>query len=241
MRLVCYSTSSEKPRISAAPLERDWMDRTGGSAYRCLPLNIANTYGWVLLNTKPVLVKWDGGDARSSIDIQPLDSSSGYIGVESHFGFGVLTFRISALFETEPGYDLFVSGPTNTIKDGIQPLTGIVEADWAPFTFTMNWKFTRPHAPVSFLGGEPICMLFPIKRGFLEEIRPELKPLAAAPEKEREYRDWTASRAAFIKDLKIAGSEAARVKWQKEYFRGQSRFRQAPTDHRTRLRLFEFE
>jgi hypothetical protein len=217
------------------------MDKTGGSAYRCLPLKIANTHGWVLLNTKTVLAKWDGGDAKSSIEIESLDSSHGYIEVESHFGYGVLTFKIHALFETEPGYDLFVCGPTNAIKDGIQPLTGIVEADWGPFTFTMNWKFTRPHAPVSFLEGEPICMLFPTKRGFLEEIQPELKPLAAAPEKEREYRHWSASRSAFIKDLKIAGSEAARLKWQKEYFRGQSQFRKAPADHRTRLRLCEFE
>jgi hypothetical protein len=217
------------------------MNRTGGHAYRCLPLNIANTYGWVLLNTKTVLVKWDGGDGTSSIEIESLDSSCGYIDVESHFGFGILTFRISALFETEPGYDLFVTGPINAIKDGIQPLTGIVEADWAPFTFTMNWKFTRPYTPISFLEGEPICMLFPMKRGFLEEIRPELKPLAAAPEKETEFKDWVASRDAFSRDLKIAGTEAARLKWQKEYFRGRSKFRKAPADHRTRLRLFEFE
>ena len=36
-----------------------------------------------------------------------------------------------------------VTGPFNQPKDAIQPLTAIVETDWAPFTFTMNWKFTR--------------------------------------------------------------------------------------------------
>jgi len=28
MRLICYPTSGEPPRIIAAPVERDWMDRT---------------------------------------------------------------------------------------------------------------------------------------------------------------------------------------------------------------------
>ncbi len=38
---------------------------------------------------------------------------------------------------------MWVGGPPNHIKDGIQPLTGLVETDWLPFPFTMNWMFTR--------------------------------------------------------------------------------------------------
>ena len=41
MRLICYPTSGEAPRLIPAPVERDWMERTGDKfAYRCLPLNI---------------------------------------------------------------------------------------------------------------------------------------------------------------------------------------------------------
>ena len=49
MRLICYPTSGDPPKIVAAPVERGWMDRSvQGFAYRCLPLNIANAHGWFL-------------------------------------------------------------------------------------------------------------------------------------------------------------------------------------------------
>jgi hypothetical protein len=54
MRLICYPTSGEPPKLIPAPFERDWMDRTrAGFAYRCLPLNIANAHGWLILNPVP--------------------------------------------------------------------------------------------------------------------------------------------------------------------------------------------
>jgi hypothetical protein len=32
----------------------------------------------------------------------------------------------------------------NSPKDGIAPLTGVIETDWLPYPFTMNWQMTRP-------------------------------------------------------------------------------------------------
>jgi hypothetical protein len=80
-----------------------------------------------------------GGDGRGvAIDPSPYPPVSG------HFGCGVLTFRVSYLFRTPPGVNLWVKGPPNQPQDGIAPLEGIIETDWSPSTFTMNWKFTRP-------------------------------------------------------------------------------------------------
>ena len=61
----------------------------------------------------------------------------------SAFGEGVLTFHINGLFRTPPGWNLWVGGSPNSPKDGIYPLTGVIETDWSPYTFTMNWRFTR--------------------------------------------------------------------------------------------------
>jgi len=63
MRLICYPTSGNPPKIVAAPVERGWMDWTNqGFAYRCLPLNIANAHGWLLLNTVAFVAQWDCRD-----------------------------------------------------------------------------------------------------------------------------------------------------------------------------------
>ena len=53
-------------------------------------------------------------------------------------------------------------------KDGIHPLDGIIETDWAVATFTMNWKFTCVGVPVTFKKGEPIAMFFPFNEASLK-------------------------------------------------------------------------
>ena len=143
MRLICYPTSGDPPKIVAAPVERGCMDRSvQGFAYRCLPLNIANAHGWFLLNPIAFVARWNGGPEVGAVSLYAHAADTQLL-ASSHFGQGVLTFNVNALVRTDPGYDLMVTGPLNQPKDGIQPLTGVVETDWAPFTFTMNSKFTR--------------------------------------------------------------------------------------------------
>ena len=63
-----------------------------------------------------------------------------------------------------------VQGPINRPKDGIAALSGIIETDWSPYSFTMNWMFTRPGTPVRFEKGEPYCHIFPVSCGALERL-----------------------------------------------------------------------
>ncbi len=241
MRLICYPTSGAAPNIVAAPVERGWMDRTEqGFAYRCLPLNIANAHGWLLLNTVPFVAQWDGGAGIEAITLAAAETGMPLLAL-SHFGAGVLTFTVNALFRTEPGYDLMVTGPLNEPKDGLQPLTGVVETDWSPFTFTMNWKFTRKLTPVAFERDEPFCMIFPLARGLVERVEPEIRALDADPEVREAYLAWADGRRHFNEELRLPGSEAQSRKWQKDYLRGTTPFGEAPPDHRTRLRLAAFK
>ena len=241
MRLTCYATSGPPPRIVAAPLERAWMDQTPqGYAYRCLPLNIANSHGWLILNPTPFVAQWNGGPNLEDIQVQPTAPSPVSQIAMSHFGNGVLTLGVTGLFRTEPGYDLWVGGPTNMVKDAIQPLTGVVETDWSPFTFTMNYKFTRPFAPVAFGLDEPYCMVFPLQRGLVETVEPEFRTLDQDPEVRDAYLAWADSRRNFNADLKVEGSSAQLQKWQKEYFKGAGQWGKAPADHRTKVKLKEF-
>jgi Family of unknown function (DUF6065) len=183
---------------------------------------------------------WSGGPNQQDIQIQSAGDTRPP--AVSHFGVGVLTFHIPCLFRTEPGYDLIVQGPINRPKDAIAPLTGVIETDWAPYTFTMNWKFTRARTPVSFAKGEAVCHIFPIKRGDLEAVEPELHSLAEAPgDLKRQFDDWRQNRVQFNADLKQAVSQASAEAWQKHYYRGQGDGIEKPiADHRTRLRLKPF-
>ncbi len=241
MKLTAYVIDGHEIEIRPAPIERDWMEATGDRfAYRCLPLNIANAHGWEILCPAGFEALWTGEPDKSAISIFPDPGTTPP--AISHFGHGVLTFHVPAIFRTDPGYDLMVMGPVNRPKDGIAALTGVIETDWAPYGFTMNWLFTHPGMAARFDRGEPFCHLFPVPRGGLDAIEPELRRLSENPELERQHRAWAASRKSFNRDLQEPGSEAQASKWQKLYYRGLDADgrRTGVSDHRTRLRLRPF-
>jgi hypothetical protein len=62
MKLSCYALRPDPLTIRPAPLTRPWMDRIADNhAYRCLPLNIANSHGWEVLSPCTFSATWSGG------------------------------------------------------------------------------------------------------------------------------------------------------------------------------------
>jgi hypothetical protein len=151
-------------------------------AYRCLPLSIANSHGWEVLSPCAFSVEWTGGIHARDLKLSVLDGHPHLSHLAaSHFAFGIVTFHLGYLFRTEPGWDLFASGPLNAVKDGIAPLSGIIETDWLPYPFTMNWQMTRP-GTVRFDKDEPLCMVFPLVHGALPTVEFEIFNLDDDPE-----------------------------------------------------------
>ena len=187
MKLECFLIDQPGLDIRPASSRRDWMDATPARfAYRCRPFSIANAHGWTIHTESAFEAEWNGGDKPSDVHVF-ADEGAPFAAV-GHFGSGLLTLRPSVIFRTEPGYNLWVGGPTNEVKDGIQPLSAVMETDWMPFTFTMNWMFTRPNHRVRFEKGEPYCFLFPIPRGIVEDIDPVMRRVDEEPELEHSFK-----------------------------------------------------
>lgn len=201
---------------------------------------MANAHGWEMLCPSAFEALWTGGDGPEAIHVVRLNTGSGEL-PGNHFGAGVLTFVPGHLFRTESPYNLYVTGPPNIRKDGIAPLSAIVEATWAPYTFTMNWLFTRVGVPVRFEEGEPYCHFFPIHRTCVEEVEPAWGELADDPELQTRLHQWTESRLAFNSALHIPGTRAAQDEWQRFYTRGTFPTGEtASKDHQTRLNVKPF-
>lgn len=202
--------------IRSARRERKWMDDADGKfPYRCLPLIMANQYGWEILSTHRIRASWDGTPKPDGVSVENL-SGDDPLQCDSHFGGGVLTFQIPFLFKTPASWNLMVRGPMNSPKDGITALDGIVETDWSHSTFTMNWRFTRA-CTVEFALGEPICHFFPIQRGALETFRGEFRMLESKPDFKKKFQQWYDSRERFLSALAKRRPEAIAQGWQKEY------------------------
>jgi hypothetical protein len=243
MDLICYLHPGWRPLIRPASARRDWMDQTAESfAYRCLPLNIANAHGWELLNPCAFDACWNGGTDTGAVTIRPRAEAPAEGLASSLFGQGIVTFHIPGIFRTPPGWNLWIGGSPNQPKDAIYPLTGVVETDWSPFTFTMNWRFTRPNHWVHFAAGEPICFLFPVQRALLDDVRPVLAPIEAEPGLPDRFAQWSQGRDQFVLRMAETPPEVAADKWQKHYYRGvDTSEKQQIDDHRTKLRLKPFD
>jgi LPS sulfotransferase NodH len=226
--------------IATATQRRQWIeDMPHRFAYRCLPLVIANQYGWMLLCPSRITAVWSGNPGIDQVTVEYAPEEKSRF-ASSHFGSGILTFSIPYLFRTPPGTGLHVRGPANHPKDGISPLEGIIETDWSEATFTMNWVITRPGHPVVFEKDEPFAMISPVALADIERVRPEIRPIADNPVLQTGYLKWAESRHNFNRDLKVEGSDARKQKWQRHYIKGETVTDKKAPEHRTTMSLQEF-
>jgi len=214
------------------------MDRIRDNhAYRCLPLNIANSHGWEILSPCALSITWNGGIHARDITLAALDGCAQVSQVAvSHFAYGIVTFHLWYLFRTEPGWDLFASGSLNNVKDGIAPLAGVIETDWLPYPFTMNWQMTRP-GTVRFDKDEPLCMIFPVPHGALQSVEPEIVDLDDNPELKAQTMAWKERRDDFMQRFNARDAATLREAWQRFYFIGKMPDGSQPAQHLHKLKL----
>jgi len=221
--LTCYQINKSPFRIQPARALRSWMDESDERyAYRCLPLSIANSMGWELVLPQALSATWNGGSDQEDITIKVEgEETESELYASSHFGEGVLTFSVGYLFRTNAGIGLWARGIPNQPKDGIAPLEGIIETDWLDFTFTMNWKFTRP-GTVQFAKDEPICFITPVDYHALDNLVPHIVPIASDEEIKLGFQRWRDARLDFNSRLLAEDEQALKEKWQKWYMRGEN-------------------
>lgn len=241
MDLVCYLHPGWEPGIRPAEPTRDWMDRTAeGFAYRCLPLNIANAHGWEVPCPCDFTAYWTGRPGTRDVVIQLGPDARRDTAPVSIFGNGVLTFHIFGLIRTPPGWNLWVGGSPNWWKEGVHPLSGVIETDWSPYSFTMNWRFTRRNHRIRFRKGEPICFFFPVQRGALEAMQPKYVPMQQDPELMAQFQAWSRSRDEFQAQVARNPPKAPADRWQKRYYRGVDMRDRSFAEHQAKLRLKPF-
>ncbi|HZS60975.1 MAG TPA: DUF6065 family protein [Gemmatimonadaceae bacterium] len=242
MQLVAYRIAKTPLDVRPAPVQRRWMDESPGrNAYHCLPLVIANSHGWEVLCRESFEAVWNGGREPEAIEIVP-DPSRANLGVSGHFGDGILTFDLGFLVRTQAPYQLFVSGPINSPKHGIHPLSGLVETAWTQFTFTMNWRFTAPGVQVRFQRGEAVCHFFPIDPSVAEACEPTWQDIQDDPDLQAEYRQYRESRMQANKQYYLKGDALHEGQHQHFYHRGtDAAGNYRAVNHRTNMKIRPFQ
>lgn len=240
LQITAYEVVENPLPLRTAQRSRQWIENLPERfAYRCLPLAIANQVGWEILNQAPFTARWNGKEGLDAISIKFDGEPNPLVG--SHFGHGVLTFTPGYLFRTTKSHNLWVRGPANQPKDGIAPLEGMIETDWAPFTFTMNWQFTRKRRKVRFEEGEPVATIIPYPRHYPRKFEPQIRNLNENPKLYQQYVDWRNDRLAFNEELQQEGSQAHKDGWQRTYMKGQDQAGQTFSGHETKIQMKDFK
>jgi hypothetical protein len=221
MKLIAYQSYAYNcQKLVPASRTREWMDKTPASfAYHCLPLVMANSLGWFVINDIPCEMEWDGTEPSSGLKVwatEELTEIQQHFLPTSHFGSGVVTFHAEFMFVTEEKISLITKGPANMPKHGIQSLEGVIETDWLPYPFTMNWKMTAKNTRVRFERGEPIAQIVPFPADLLSTVEPEVRQLESNPELMEKFEDYRKKRSVFNKKFEYEGE-----KRQKYYVRGE--------------------
>jgi hypothetical protein len=224
--------------IEPASRRREWMDHPQNkAATRCLPLTMANHAGWIIRCPVRFKAVWGGKPGPASTMLEFPEQEKLYSSqITRQFGWGIVTFSVPWLFRTSEPYGLLVRGPTNYFVPDIAPLDGVVETNWAPYTFTMNWKITRPRAPVWFRKGDPICMIIPFPLDLLDHVEPRIEPIDANPELRDAFRLWAHTRAMQNQRTAQTGTPTFAL----DYTRGADTFGEPAREHRSVFKVTPF-
>ena len=161
--------------LRPGPARRAWMSANPIS-YQCLPMVVANQWGWQVLSPTDVTATWDGSAGRDGLWLQ-VDPQYAPV-IQSHFGHGILTFTPPWLFRTPKGWDLYAKGPSNRWKVNCHPLEGVIETWWLNYTFTLNWKLVEP-GTVHFARGESLGQLIPVPHATFTDSKATESPIGA--------------------------------------------------------------
>jgi hypothetical protein len=178
---------------------RSWMnDSRDKFAYKCIPLNIANQYGYAVLCPADFTLDWYGGVEEKDVDFH-VTSKEEYFEkyLHSYFGGGTFTIHVDFIIRTPEGFSTYIRGVPNETKHGLKPLDAIVETDWLSYTFTYNFLLTEPGS-YSFKKGEPLFIFFPIERGTVENFGLKESRVENDPDLLKDFEDYHSKRMKAI-------------------------------------------
>jgi hypothetical protein len=136
--------------------------------YRCLPLSIANQYGFILTLPFDLEMTWDGSESPNAVKIITSNHTEKryFFNATSQFGSGIVTITTPFFIKTPKNVNIMTINPPNYILPNITVMSGVVETDNIRGHFTFNIKIQIPGITTTLRKGMPISGIIPIPRYF---------------------------------------------------------------------------
>lgn len=133
----------------------------------CLPLTIANQYGFVIKNDKRFVATWD---EDKPMIWRYYDEGKPILDVGNSPQPNAINIKLPFVLRTSPMMNLMVIPPINyELSAGLTALSAVIETDNLQFDFTINLIMREAGAYV-IEAGQPIATLLPIPRGLADDF-----------------------------------------------------------------------
>jgi hypothetical protein len=149
--------------IISPPVKRDWFDNYW---YHCLPITIANQYGYALVVNKDV--EFFLKDELSFIYISK-DLEDVYPKVRVGPGHGLISIDFPFSIRTSPGINILITNPFNHFMENLSTITGVFEGDNLRRHLNVVLKVLKPGV-AKIKKGDTIATFFPIQRYFVDNF-----------------------------------------------------------------------
>lgn len=150
--------------------KRDWFN---SHFYFCLPLTVANQYGFVVESVRDFEVTWNGGEEDVQITFLNDDNANKQV-IKNGFGSGIITVQNMFSIKTPIGVNVMTIQPPNMFLPGCASMTGVIETDQIKRDFTFNIKVTVPNFKLTIKKGDPLGAFIPIQRYFVDKFDAKL-------------------------------------------------------------------
>lgn len=151
-------------------VKRDWFME---HYYYCLPLTIANQYGFVVKAYTDLEIYYAGEEAPAALkvgDSMELANKFRPQRYYTNFQNGVISIENNFQLRTPPNVNLMVIQPPNYFIEGIHCVSGVVEADNLSRTFTFNLKVTQPGKKIKIKKGQWLAAFIPVPRFYVDSF-----------------------------------------------------------------------
>jgi hypothetical protein len=141
--------------------------------YYCLPLTIANQYGFVIKSAFDIELYWTGDESPvhyKRINTSGQDNLESVQSYFNNFKNGILSIENAFILRTPPGVNTMVMQPPNYFIPGVIAMNGVVETDNLRRSFTFNLKMTEPNKKVKIKKGDWLAAIMPVPRYFVDSF-----------------------------------------------------------------------
>lgn len=149
--------------------DRDWFNHLAFSM--CLPLTIANQYGFVVKAAHDIELFWDGTDNPVEVKSEGFNDLNSIQSYLNNFRHGILSVENKFILKTPKDVNLIVIQPPNQFIEGLHCMTGVVEADNLRRSFTFNIRVTTPNKTIKIKKGEWLSAFIPVPRFYVEDYK----------------------------------------------------------------------